>query len=96
MSVFVTKLKEVLSSVLPITIIVLILNFTLTPLETPLIIRFLIGAVLIIFGLTIFLIGVDIGITPIGNNMGATVARSMEKSINVQSKNTPKIKIAYF
>lgn len=76
MSVFVTKLKEVLSSVLPITIIVLILNFTLTPLETPLIIRFLIGAAFIIFGLTIFLIGVDIGITPIGNNMGATVVRT--------------------
>lgn len=76
MSVFVTKLKEVLSSVLPITIIVLILNFTLTPLETPLIIRFLIGATFIIFGLTIFLIGVDIGITPIGNNMGATVVRT--------------------
>ncbi|HCR83526.1 MAG TPA: DUF1538 domain-containing protein [Lachnospiraceae bacterium] len=76
MSVFVTKLKEVLASVLPITIIVLVLNFTLTPIETPLIIRFLIGAVLIIIGLTIFLIGVDIGITLIGNNMGATVARS--------------------
>ncbi|MDF2511625.1 MAG: hypothetical protein K0S04_1491 [Herbinix sp.] len=76
MSVFSEKLKEVLFSVLPITIIVLILNFTLTPLETPLIVRFLIGAVLIIFGLTVFLIGVDVGITPIGNNMGGTIAKT--------------------
>lgn len=76
MNVFLTKLKEVVSSVLPITIIVLILNFTLTPLETPLLTRFLIGAVLIIVGLTIFLIGVDTGITPIGNHMGATLAKT--------------------
>ncbi len=76
MSVFSEKLKEVLFSVLPITVIVLILNFTLTPLGTPLIIRLLIGAVLIIFGLTVFLIGVDVGITPIGNHMGGTIAKT--------------------
>ncbi len=39
-------------------------------------IRFVIGAVLIIIGLSIFLIGVDIGITPIGQSMGATIAKS--------------------
>lgn len=76
MSVIISKLKEVLFSVLPITAIVIILNFTLTPIDTPLIIRFLIGAVLIILGLTIFLIGVDIGITPIGNTMGAKIVKS--------------------
>lgn len=76
MSIIISKLKEVLYSVLPITIIVIILNFTLTPIETPLIIRFLLGAVIIILGLTIFLFGVDIGITPIGNMMGAAIVKS--------------------
>ncbi len=76
MNVFATKLKEVLYSVLPITIIVLILNFTLTPIQTPVLVRFLIGAALIIVGLTIFLVGVDIGITPIGNNMGTAITKS--------------------
>lgn len=76
MSVLISKLKEVLTSVIPITVIVLILNFTLTPLETPVLIRFLIGAVFLIIGLTIFLIGVDIGITPIGNNMGGALAKT--------------------
>ncbi len=71
-----SKFKEVLYSVLPITLIVIVLNFTLSPVATPLIIRFIIGAVLIIIGLTIFLIGVDIGITPIGNTMGSTMAKS--------------------
>lgn len=75
MSEVVLKFKEVLYSVLPITAIVLILNFTLTPIETPLIIRFLIGAALIIIGLTTFLVGVDIGITPIGNSLGASIAK---------------------
>lgn len=76
MSVLTEKLKEVLFSVLPITIIVLILNFTLTPLETPLIIRFIIGALFIILGLSIFLIGIDIGITPLGSLVGATIAKT--------------------
>ncbi len=70
------KLREVLYAVLPITTIVLILNFTLTPLETPLIIRFLIGAFLIITGLTFFLLGVDNGITPIGNLLGSVIVKT--------------------
>ncbi len=76
MSVLIPKLKEVVYSVLPITVIVLILNFTLTPMETPFIIRFLIGAAFIIIGLTIFLVGVDGGVTPIGNIMGSSIVRS--------------------
>lgn len=76
MSAVSSKLKEVLSSVIPITIIVILLNFTLTPLDTPVFIRFLIGAVLLTIGLTIFLIGVDIGITPIGNHMGGALAKT--------------------
>ena len=70
------KFKEVLSSVLPITILVLILNFTLTPLETPVFTRFLIGAILVIIGLAIFLAGVDVGITPIGNHMGESLTKT--------------------
>ncbi len=76
MSVIISKLKEVLFSVLPITAIVILLHFTLTPIETPMLIRFLIGSALIIIGLTIFLIGVDVGITPIGNKIGTSIVKS--------------------
>lgn len=76
MSVVLQKFQEVLYSVLPITVIVLILNFSITTINTPTIIRFLIGAVLIIIGLTIFLVGVDTGITPIGNTMGSTMVKT--------------------
>ncbi|WP_339009568.1 DUF1538 domain-containing protein [Fusobacterium varium] len=40
------------------------------------IIRFIIGAILIIIGLSVFLIGVDIAITPLGSQVGATLAKS--------------------
>ncbi|MEL7565935.1 MAG: DUF1538 domain-containing protein [Dehalobacterium sp.] len=76
MNILFEKFKEVIFSVLPITVIVLILHFTLTPLETPQLIRFLLGALFIIMGLSIFLVGVDKGITPIGNLMGSTLTKT--------------------
>lgn len=76
MNVLLQKLKEVLFAVIPVTVIVLVLNFTLTPLDPHLLVRFLLGAFLIVIGLTIFLFGVEIGVTPIGNLMGNTIAKS--------------------
>jgi hypothetical protein len=76
LNVLLQKLKEVLFAVIPVTIIVLGLNFTVTPLDHHLLVRFLLGAFFIIIGLTIFLFGVDIGITPIGNLMGNSLAQS--------------------
>ncbi|MCR6545176.1 DUF1538 domain-containing protein [Dehalobacterium formicoaceticum] len=76
MNILIEKIKEVLFSVLPITIIVLILHFTLTPLAMPQLMRFILGAVLIVIGLSIFLVGVDIGISPIGHLMGSTIMKT--------------------
>ncbi|RRD96135.1 DUF1538 domain-containing protein [Clostridiales bacterium COT073_COT-073] len=76
MNIIVSKLKEVFFSVLPIIVIVLILNFTIAPISIPLLIRFLIGSLLVILGLTIFLLGVDIGITPLGSLTGLALAKT--------------------
>ena len=76
MEVFIDKLKEVLQSVLPITILVIILHFTIAPLPGIEFSRFLFGALLIIMGLAVFLFGVDIGIASIGNYLGKEIARS--------------------
>lgn len=75
MTVLFEKLKEVSLSVLPITLIVLALHFTIVPLEPNLLLRFLIGAVMIVVGLTFFLLGTDIGITPIGTLLGKGLAK---------------------
>jgi len=61
---------------MPIVILVLILNFTISPIEADQLIRFLTGALFIILGLSIFLMGVDLGIDQIGQHMGDAIARS--------------------
>ncbi|MDR1669054.1 MAG: DUF1538 domain-containing protein [Oscillospiraceae bacterium] len=71
------KLKDNLLSVAPICAIVLILHFTgAARLEGFLLARFLAGAVMIVLGLAFFLIGVDIGVTPLGDRTGETLARA--------------------
>ncbi|MDR1736108.1 MAG: DUF1538 domain-containing protein [Oscillospiraceae bacterium] len=76
LNAFASKLKENFFAVAPITAIVLILHFTVTPLGTPLLLRFLIGSVLIVLGLSFFLIGVDLGVTPLGSHTGVALAKS--------------------
>lgn len=71
MSVLKNKLKEVLSSVLPIVVIVTLLHFTLAPLDKGMFAAFLIGSLLILIGLTIFLFGIDLSIDSIGHDIGS-------------------------
>ncbi|MDE5899211.1 MAG: DUF1538 domain-containing protein [Treponemataceae bacterium] len=70
---FLKKMKETMTSVLPVMLIVLVLGFTAAPLSPQTIIRFIIGGLLLIVGLTIFLLGVEIGIQPIGEMSGAAL-----------------------
>ena len=67
------KSKETLCSVAPIMALVLILAFTVVPFTPGLIARFLTGGLMVIAGLTLFLIGIDIGIIPIGERSGAAL-----------------------
>lgn len=69
----VIKLKETCISVIPIMMIVVLLNFTIAPLGAESLFRFLTGGVLVIIGLTLFLVGADIGIIPIGQKVGAAL-----------------------
>ena len=71
---FIRKLKETLTSVLPIVVIVLVLNFTIAPLESMLW-SFLLGAVLLVVGLSLFLAGTDIGMAPVGEKLGSVLAQ---------------------
>lgn len=76
LNILTSKLRDVMFAVLPISIMVLILNFTISPMDGVLIIRFLIGTFLIIIGLSVFLVGADIGIEPIGSSLGSSIAKS--------------------
>lgn len=76
MNVFISKLKEVLYSILPITIIVLIFNYTLTPLGSHNVNQFIAGTFLMILGIPLFLVGIDISITPIGEQISELLIKS--------------------
>ena len=66
-----SKLKESLISVLPITVIVIILNFTpLVNLTIVEIVAFCVCAVLLILGMSLFNLGADVAMTPMGEKVG--------------------------
>ena len=69
------KLKETAVSVLPVMAIVLFLGLTFVPLEKSLLVRFVAGGLFLILGLTIFLLGVDLGIQPMGERCGAELTK---------------------
>lgn len=76
MRIIVSKLKEVISSVFPIILIVILLHFSLAPIESSLFVRFVFGSFMIVIGLTLFLFGVDIGIEPLGSLTGLALAKT--------------------
>ena len=57
------KIQEALSSVLPITLIVLLLSMTITPMPVGTLVLFLAGAVLLIVGMAFFSLGTDVSMT---------------------------------
>lgn len=69
-------MKEVLSAVLPVVVIVSFLHFFVVPLESKQYISLLIGSVFVILGLTLFLFGIDTSIDPIGSSIGSLLSHS--------------------
>ena len=71
------KLRESLISVLPITVIVLVLSFTplvdLTATES---IVFAVSAVFLILGIGLFNLGADLAMTPMGEHVGSGLTKS--------------------
>ena len=76
MNILYRKFKEVFLAILPIVSMVLFLELFLIDLAEGLLPRFLMGALMIFLGLSIFLFGVENGITPIGNELGTRLTRS--------------------
>ena len=75
------KFKETAVSVLPVMAIVFLLGLTVVPLERAVLVKFLIGGVLLIVGLTIFLLGVDMSIQPMGERCGAELTKKKSLSL---------------
>jgi hypothetical protein len=62
---------EVARAVAPLIIVLIIMQFTFVRAPADVFVRFLIGSVLAIFGITLFLLGIEAGILPAGKTVGA-------------------------
>lgn len=67
---------EVILSILPITIVITILQFTLIWLPMEMFLQFLIGVLLVGAGLILFLLGVNIGLLPVGEMIGSALSKT--------------------
>ena len=72
------SIKESLTSVLPIALIVLILSVTCVALEAGVLVLFLFGTILLILGISFFTVGSSISMEPLGDGFG--------KSLNKKGK----------
>lgn len=70
------KIKESLSSVIPVAVIVLILNFTIAPMQAGTLALFLTGTFLLILGMSLFTLGADIAMMPMGEQMGSQLTKT--------------------
>ena len=70
------KMHESLSSVLPISMIVLILSIVLAPMDTGYMMMFLFGAVMLVIGMGMFQLGAEMAMSPLGEGIGVSLARS--------------------
>ena len=69
------SIKESLSSVLPIALIVLILSVTCVTLDAGVLVLFLFGTILLILGISFFTVGSTISMEPLGDGMGKSLSK---------------------
>ena len=75
--IFLTKIKEALVSVLPVTLIVILLNFTpIVNFSGKEILVFSISSLLLILGIGLFNLGADLAMTPMGEYVGSGLTKS--------------------
>ena len=77
------KVKESVAAVLPVTVIVFLLCFTLTPVSNDALLCFLLGAAMLVLGMGLFTLGAETAMTPMGEYVGShmTVGRKLMKML---------------
>lgn len=70
------KIIESLSSVLPITLIVLAISVFLVPMDLGPIVVFIAGALLLVVGMGLFQLGAEMAMTPLGEGIGAQISKT--------------------
>ncbi len=75
-AIFREKVAESVSSVLPITAIVLLLSITLAPMDPGVLALFIFSAIALVVGMALFTLGAGMSISPLGEGIGVQMSRS--------------------
>lgn len=67
--------KEVVYAIIPLSLVVIVLQFTIIGMPMEMFIQFIIGVVFVSIGLILFLLGVHIGLLPVGEMIGAALPK---------------------
>ena len=70
------KMRESLAAVLPITAVVVLLSVTIAPMSSGMTVMFCFGALMLIVGMTLFNVGVDLSMMPMGEGVGVEMSKS--------------------
>ena len=76
MNIIKDKIVESLTSVLPIALIVILLSVTITPISPGNMLLFIIGVVFLVAGMSMFTMGSDMSMQPLGTKIGTYMASS--------------------
>ena len=77
------KVREALTSVLPITGLVLLLSISFVPMEIGTFMMFMNGALLLIIGMGFFQLGAEMAMTPLGQGVGAQMMKHKKVALAV-------------
>lgn len=79
------KIQESLTTVLPITVVVLLLSISLLPIDVGTVALFLTGAGFLIVGMGFFQLGAEISMMPLGESIGHQLVRSKSVLLTIVS-----------
>ena len=69
-------IKDSVKAVLPVSLIILLLCFTVAPIDISAFTSFIFGSVMIVFGMALFSLGAEMSMTPMGEYVGAQMTKS--------------------
>ncbi len=73
---FKNTLKEIIIGIFPVLVVITLLQFTITPVEMELYIRFLWSTAFVVIGLFLFLVGIEYGFQRAGESIGKAVVKT--------------------
>ena len=70
------KIKESVSAVLPVTLIVMAICLLIAPVDSGVLLSFLMGGVMLVFGMGLFTLGAETAMEPMGEFLGSRATKS--------------------